>query len=185
MTVRISTLAGGMALAVTLAIGSMGTATAQSFTIDEANYGNWTIYAYAQDGVFSHCGMETVYPSTGRTIGIQVQDWGYDLVLSDPVWNLPPGPLGGVYVQVGRYGVNAAAEQDGDPTVAYIDMGWDDSFLNAFARSFTMSVSLPNGATWSADLSGTSRLVELLDDCIRTYSGYVANGGGGGGGGGK
>lgn len=177
--------AWALAIGLAVAVATTAPAAAQDFTIDEASYGNWTIYAYAQDGVFSHCGLETYFPQTGRTLGLQVQSWGYDLVLSDPIWNLPRGPLGNVYVQVGRYGVNVPAEQDGDPTVAYVDLGWDDQFLNAFAGSYTMSVSLPNGQAWSADLTGTARLVDLLDDCIQTYSNYGTGGGGGNLGGGK
>ena len=177
----LSSAASMVALAVTLWSAALAptAARAQGMTIDETSYGNWTLYAYAENGVFSHCGVDTYYHSTGRELGLQVRDWGFDMVLLDPHWSLPQGQIGSAYIQVGRYTTYAPAEVSGAPDTVYIEIGWNDAFLNAFALSQRMSVQLPTGTYWEADLTGTARLVDLLDDCIRTYRNYGGGGGGG------
>lgn len=178
-----SLAAGVLAVAMTVSAALLAptAARAQGTTIDETSYGNWTLYAYAENGVFSHCGVDTYYHSTGRELGLQVRDWGFDMVLLDPRWSLPQGQIGSAFLQVGRYTTYAPAEVSGAPDTVYIEIGWNDAFLDAFALSQRMSVQLPTGAYWEADLTGTARLVSLLDDCIRVYRDYGRGGTVGGG----
>ena len=162
-------LVGLLVCVIVLTTGPGRPAKAQDFTIAEMTYGNWMIYAYAENGVFSHCGVDTVYPQSGRTLGLQVRSWGFDMVLVDPQWRLPQGSLGSAYLQIGRFTTYAQAEVSGSADTVFVDLGWSDPFLDAFARSQSMSVVLPNGSRWAADLTGTARLVSLLDDCIHNY----------------
>ena len=156
-------------------LSSLGSAKAE--TIAEWSHGYWTIYAWAERGVFDHCGIDS-FADDGSSLGLSAYSNGLYLRMCNPLqWNLPRGrSLGSVIVRIdNRYVRAVSMVSDDDGFCTYGSLGWDADFLGAFAWGNAISVQFPNGSmdTWS--LRGTLRTTELLSACIDTYGNYSTN----------
>ena len=151
--------------------------TAKADTIAEWSHGYWTIYAWAEQGVFDHCGIDS-YADDGSSLGVSVFVEGLYLGMCNPrQWNLPRGQsLGSVIVRVdNRYVRAVMMVSDIDGYCINGSLGWDDAFLGAFAWGNTLSLQFPNGSVENWSLRGTLRTTELLSVCLDTYGNYSTN----------
>ena len=151
--------------------------TARSDTIAEWSHGYWTIYAWAEGGVFDHCGIDS-YSDDGSSLGLSVYVEGLYLGMCHPRhWNLPRNQsLGSVIIRIDTRYVRAVTMVSGiDGYCINGNLGWDGDFLRSFALGNVLSLQFPNGTTENWSLRGTLRTTELLSACLDTYGNYSTN----------
>ncbi|NBB83097.1 MAG: hypothetical protein GVY28_06790 [Alphaproteobacteria bacterium] len=172
--------AAGAAVAIAAATLMAGPAAAEMIWSDSAG-GAWGVYAWEEPSGAMHCGMETAYydefdTETAAMILQLYAETGLWMRYCDWGWNIPQGEEGRGRLQVGRfsqvYPVSTASESCID-----FEIGWDEGFFEAFRRSWTLTMTFPNGDSQEATLRGTNANAQLLADCADAFLGNDGRGG--------
>jgi hypothetical protein len=131
--------------------------------------GLWSGGAFTNDqtGAFSHCAAAVPYRS-GITMHASVNRlFGWSLGFSDPQWALTPQTL--VPIEI-HFDGGPAFNVVGTvllPALVVVPMPDNSRLINTFRYSSQM-VAQAQGQTFYFNLNGTSRIMVLLANCVRT-----------------
>lgn len=162
---RTAVLGGAMAVGI-----SATQAAADDYIRD---VGNWSLYTWeGSSGGNEACYVEADYQSGVTLYVFYTPGDGWELLFKNPDWRLRTDDSYPVDIEIDRMGAWEA-----DLTALYEDtvsVYVNEQFISEFKRGYEMRVDGRNQDLFF-ELTGTTRAVNAVSDCVRRY---VASGGG-------